>query len=132
MSSTGTANSRRRSSVDRLAAVESALEGAGLAPRGAFHPVADDGVPALGDGRAAGTLVLAGNVGGAMWQAFSRARRAEDEPNPLDAWARRVLTALSRPTSAAMRCSPSAARRTILSSAGRNARSPCIALRSAR
>ena len=93
MGSTG--NSRRPSSVDRLAAVESALEGAGLAPRGAFHPLADDGVPALGDGRAAGTLVLAGNVGRAMWQAFSRARRAEDEPNPLDAWTRRVLTALA-------------------------------------
>ena len=93
MSSTGTGNSRRPSSVDRLAAVESALEGAGLVPRGAFHPVADDGVPALGDGRAAGTLVLAGNVGGAMWQAFSRARSRDDDP--LDAWARRVLTALA-------------------------------------
>ncbi len=95
MGSIGADGSRRPLSVGRLAAVESALDDAGLAPRGAFHPGPGDGVPPLADGRATGTLVLAGNVGGAMWQAFSRARRAEDGPNPLDAWTRRVLTALA-------------------------------------
>ncbi len=78
-----------------LATVEAALRAAGLTPRGGFHPAADDGVPALADGRAAGTLVLAGNVGGSLWQAFSRGREAADEPNALDGWSRRVLSVLA-------------------------------------
>ncbi len=78
-----------------LATVEAALRAAGLTPRGGFHPAADDGVPALADGRAAGTLVLAGNVGGSLWQAFSRGREAADEPNALDGWSHRVLSALA-------------------------------------
>ena len=78
-----------------LATVEAALRTAGLTPRGGFHPVADDGVPALPDGRAAGTLVLAGNVGGSLWQAFSRGREVADEPNALDGWTGRVLGPLA-------------------------------------
>jgi hypothetical protein len=61
----------------------------GLIPRGAFHPDPADGVPP-----SAGTVVLVGNAGPAMWQAFARDRR--DEANPLDAWTRSVLTAAAR------------------------------------
>jgi hypothetical protein len=69
--------------------VEAALEDAGLTPRGAFHPEADDGVPDLPDGRAAGTLVLAGNVGPAMWQAFEKSKTLG--PDALDRWSGEVL-----------------------------------------
>jgi len=79
--------------VREQAAIEAVVRAAGLTPRGAFHPLAEDGVPALGDGRPVGTLVLVGNAGGAMWAAFARARR--DEPQPLDAWSRRVVDALA-------------------------------------
>ena len=41
----------------------------GLIVRGGFHPTPADGVP--GD---PATLVLVGNVGPAMWQAFEAAR----------------------------------------------------------
>ena len=78
-----------------LATLEAALHAVGLTPRGGFHPVADDGVPALPDGRPAGSVILAGNVGPAMWQSFSDVRQAADEPNPLDGWSRRVLGRLA-------------------------------------
>ena len=78
-----------------LVAIEAALHTVGLTPRGAFHPVPNDGVPALPDGRPSGTLVLAGNVDGSLWQTFSRGRKAVDEPNALDSWTRRVLGPLA-------------------------------------
>ncbi len=57
----------------------------GLIPRGGFHPEPSDGVP----GNPA-TLVLIGNAGPAMWQAF--AKDQGQEPDPLDAWTRKVLS----------------------------------------
>ena len=72
-----------------LVEVEAALRDRGMAPRGAFHPVASDGVSALSGGRPVGTLVLAGNVGASLWARFARERR--DEPDPLDRWSARVL-----------------------------------------
>lgn len=76
-------------------AIAGALVAVGLTPRGGFHPGADDGVPALPGGRPAATLVLAGNVGPAMWQVFISQRRAADEPDSLDRWTRRVLEPLA-------------------------------------
>ncbi|MBS27996.1 MAG: hypothetical protein CL566_03595 [Alphaproteobacteria bacterium] len=59
-----------------------ALAGHGLIARGGFHPGPEDGVP--GD---PGTLILVGNAGPAMWEAFTADRAAyADRPNPLDAW----------------------------------------------
>ena len=52
-------------------------------------------MPPLPDGRPAGTLVLAGNVGGSLWRAFSRRRQAADEPDALDGWTGRVLGPLA-------------------------------------
>lgn len=66
-----------------------ALSAAGISGRGAFHPSADDQVPDCGFATGVGTVVLAGNVGGAMWSVFEAGRR--DEDNPLDQWTERVL-----------------------------------------
>lgn len=66
-----------------------ALSVAGMNGRGAFHPVADDGVPDCGFANRVGTVVLAGNIGSAMWPVFEAGRR--DEENPLDQWTERVL-----------------------------------------
>lgn len=76
-----------------LAEVEAALEDAGLTPRGAFHPGTDDGVPDLPDGRPVGTLVLAGNVGPAMWAAFQNSDTKG--PDALDRWSAAVLTPIA-------------------------------------
>ena len=78
-----------------LAAIEAALRLAGLTPRGAFRPAPGDGVPPLPDGRAAATVVLAGNAGPAMWRRFAIERRAADAPNALDGWTRGVLRGLA-------------------------------------
>ncbi len=82
-------------SVADFTAIEAALVEVGLTPRGGFHPIADDGVPALPRGHPTATLVLAGNPGPAMWRVFSQQRQAADEPNALDGWSRRVLAPLA-------------------------------------
>ena len=51
---------------------------------GSFHPRPSDPLPSP-----ARTTVLVGNAGPAMWEAFAKTRL--DEPEPLDAWTRRVL-----------------------------------------
>ena len=55
-----------------------AVEARGLKPRGAFHPTHADGVPAMADGRAVGTLVLVGVVGRSCWDAFQAAEEARE------------------------------------------------------
>ena len=81
--------------VAEFTVIEAAIAGAGLTPRGAFHPSPDDGVPALPGGRPTATLVLAGNVGPPMWRIFSEGRRAADQPDSLDRWTQRVLAPLA-------------------------------------
>jgi len=66
-----------------------ALSEEGLRGRGAFYPGVDDQVPDCGFASGAGTLVLVGNIGGAMWPVFEAGRRDEDDP--LDQWTVRVL-----------------------------------------
>ena len=60
-----------------------------MTPRGAFSPEPGDGVPEVVPGVAAATLVLAGNAGPAMWQAFT----AERDPttDTLDDWSKAKL-----------------------------------------
>ena len=77
----------------RLDEIGRALEDAGLTPRGAFHSAAGDGVPQLAADAPARTVVLAGNAGPRMWQAFDAARAAGGMT--LDAWSARVLTELA-------------------------------------
>lgn len=68
--------------ISDLAPLADAVAAHGLALRGAFHPMAADGVP---DGT--GTLALVGNVGGSFWPPAD----LRDEPDSLDRWTRRVL-----------------------------------------
>lgn len=69
----------------------------GLLLRGWFNPAAQDGVPLLDDGAAAGTLVLLGHAGRSMWPAFAAAPESADGlPDPLDRWSRRVVGALAQ------------------------------------
>ncbi len=74
--------------------INAALQKVGLTPRGAFNPGPDDGVPELGPGRPALTLVLAGNAGPDMWTAFSAAR--DTATDLLDDWSRDILEPLAR------------------------------------
>ena len=69
--------------------IAAAVEPTGMLARGGFTVGPDDAVPSLADGRRPVSIVIVGNVGGAMWPTF----RAEegDEPDPLDAWTRRRL-----------------------------------------
>ena len=73
--------------------VAAALTAAGLTPRGAFHPVAADGVPEVAPGRPAATLVLAGNAGPAIWQAFAAER--DPDKDTLDNWSKAKLDPLA-------------------------------------
>ncbi|NKB47859.1 MAG: ferredoxin [Alphaproteobacteria bacterium] len=62
----------------------------GLMLRGGFHPTPDDGVP--GD---PATLVLVGNAGPDMWNAFTAVQAGGcygDSANPLDDWVHEVLS----------------------------------------
>jgi transcriptional regulator with XRE-family HTH domain len=72
-----------------VAPLQAALAGTGLIFRDGFHPRGKDGVP--GD---AGTVLMIGNAGPAMWRTFSSQRR--DEVDPMDAWTRWVLTRVGR------------------------------------
>lgn len=77
------------------AAIEAAAAARGLTARGGFHVRGEDGVPALSDGRAPASVVLFGNVGSAMWDAFSKAPEAGADSDPLDRWSRRVIGELA-------------------------------------
>ena len=76
-------------------AIARRIAATGLAARGGFHPGGEDGLPG-----AARTLVLVGDLGGALWPRFSSERR--DEADPLDAWTRRVLEVLAAEIGAAV------------------------------
>jgi len=69
-----------------VSVVDRSLAGTGLFVRGAFHPTPGDEVRALADGRAAGTLVLVGNAGPAMWRAFRGAVPELTGQDPLEIW----------------------------------------------
>ncbi len=69
-----------------LEKLSAALAPWGLFVRGGFQARVDDNVPPLPDGRAAATVVLAGNAGDAMWRIF--AARERPGRNPLDDWLR--------------------------------------------
>ena len=62
-----------------------AVAGLGLIPRGGFHPESADQVPALPKGPA-GTVVLIGNAGPALWRAFAEHGPGPDPRNPLESW----------------------------------------------
>jgi len=79
-----------------LASLIAAIEAAGLAFRGAFHPAADDDPPRVPGSDPVGTIVLVGFVGSRNWPAFARSPEAADGlPDPLDRWSRRVVSKLA-------------------------------------
>ena len=59
----------------------------------------DDGVPDLPDGRRARSVVVVGNIGGAMWPRFRSDEPAG--PDPLDAWTRSTLRPIAESFGAA-------------------------------
>jgi len=78
-----------------------ALQPWGLALRGGFTAHADDGLPPLPGGAAAATVLLVGNAGPGMWQAFSGSTEASDGlAHPLNRWTRRVVDAIAAPAGA--------------------------------
>jgi hypothetical protein len=71
----------------------SAIERAGLVPRGAFKLEDGERVGELADMR---TVVLAGMAGSEGWRAFAASPEASDGfADPLDRWSRRVIEALA-------------------------------------
>ena len=71
--------------------VQAALDGTGLIVRGGFHPLPDDAVPSLPDGRPALSVVLVGNAGGTLWQHFVAAGPHADPLHPFDRWLNPIL-----------------------------------------
>ena len=65
-------------------ASHASLSAHGLILRGGFHP--EPGEAGL---EGVGTVLLVGNAGPAMWEAF--APHVDGEPNPLDRWTKRVI-----------------------------------------
>lgn len=69
----------------------------GLLLRGGFHPIPEDLVPALPDGRSAASLILLGNAGGSLWPTFAASPERQDgAPDPLDRWSARVIGDLAK------------------------------------
>lgn len=71
--------------------ISAALHAVGLEPRGGFQVTPGDAAPSMPDGRMPRSLVLAGNVGDSIWQAFAESLEFRAAQHPLDAWTRRVL-----------------------------------------
>jgi hypothetical protein len=72
----------------------SAIERAGLVPRGAFKLEDGEGVGELADMR---TIVLAGMVGRDGWNTFAASPEAGDgRDDPLDRWSRRLIESVAR------------------------------------
>jgi len=82
--------------MTQLEQIRESLAPHGLALRGGFHPGPEDAVPALTGGRACGTILLLGNLGGALWPVFAESPElADGAPHPLDRWTRRILESLA-------------------------------------
>ena len=77
-----------------ISVIDAALAGYGLFVHGGFYPGLEDEVPALDDGAVAETLMLIGNHGPTMWQAF--AAQPESGSNPLDHWCRSRIEAVAK------------------------------------
>lgn len=72
-----------------LTEISQALAEHGLILRGGFNPERQEG----GLLQDAATVLLVGNAGGAMWEAFSP--HIEGERNPLDRWTKRVIDSIA-------------------------------------
>src|SRR5260370_41909204 len=78
----------------KIEAVFSAVERAGLVPRGAFHLADKERTGALADVR---TIALIGVAGRRGWDAFAVSEEARDgAEHPLDRFSRRVIDGLAQ------------------------------------
>ena len=77
-----------------LEAISDSLGEVGLTLRGAFHPTPEDSVPGIANGKPSLTLVLAGNAGPAMWEAFKVGR--DPTVDLLDDWSEDVLCPVAK------------------------------------
>jgi len=94
--------------MTQLEQIRESLAPHGLALRGGFQPGPEDAVPALTGGRACGTILLLGNLGGALWPVFAESPElADGAPHPLDRWTRRILESLAPSFGATDESSPS-------------------------
>lgn len=77
----------------RYGEVAAAVAATGMVARGGFVVGAGDDVPDQVDGSPTRSVVVLGNVGGAMWPVF----RSAEQPvaDPLDAWTRSVLAPIA-------------------------------------
>lgn len=74
----------------KIDTIRAALSPHGIFFRGAVHFEGDG--PELADRRHARTVILLGNVGGSIWEAFSQWRHGNpDVADPLDAWSADVI-----------------------------------------
>ena len=81
---------------DLCTSLAESLAPLGLSLRGGFQATASDNLPTLPQGQSATTVLLVGNAGPAMWQAFSRSAHAQDgAPHPLNRWTRQHLDAVA-------------------------------------
>lgn len=85
-------------SAPDLAGIAAALAAKGLAPRGVIVFTPEDDAPAGLGRRPAGSALLVGNSGGAMWRHFMawRAGQAKMPADPLDAWSKTVIGEVAR------------------------------------
>jgi len=79
--------------------VAAAVSATGMVARGGFVVGGDDHVPLQPDGTPTRTVVVIGNIGGAMWPLFRAAEEAVDDP--LDSWTRTVLIPIAASLGAA-------------------------------
>ena len=77
----------RSKSID-LRVIADALAEHGLLLRGAFHPQPEDEIPGP-----CATLVMIGNAGADMWQAFGPG--ADNGDHPLNDWSETIITAIA-------------------------------------
>ncbi|NWG92049.1 MAG: hypothetical protein HXY21_06020 [Parvularculaceae bacterium] len=78
--------------------IRAAVEAAGLAFRGVFHPDTED----LPTGLSAQTIVMLGFLGSGHWESFAVSPEYRDgRAHPLDRWSYRVVSGLARDLGAA-------------------------------
>lgn len=77
-----------------LETIRAALEPHGLFLRGTVNFGEGETAPSLNGGQPAASVVLIGNIGGSLWEPFTRWRECEPErggADPLDDWSKRVI-----------------------------------------
>jgi hypothetical protein len=81
-----------------ISTIRAALEPHGIFMRGVVAFEDGEVGPMLASGRPAESVVLLGNIGGSIWEPFSRWRAASDNferRDPLDDWSKSVIAPLS-------------------------------------